>query len=68
MPHVFQAEEGKFIQVHTHKLDQLSSLKIKKRQRNSEYIKFLLGLEADATQRSDARIARKEAMSGSKDD
>ena len=45
MPHVFDYASNKFIQVHSNKVDQLPSGKIRKRQRYSEYTKFLLSLE-----------------------
>jgi len=46
MPHVFNYQESKFEQVHTFKVLVQNRKSIKKRQRNSEYCKFLRQLEA----------------------
>eukprot|EP00406_Dinophysis_acuminata_P048638 CAMPEP_0179302532 /NCGR_PEP_ID=MMETSP0797-20121207/48114_1 /TAXON_ID=47934 /ORGANISM="Dinophysis acuminata, Strain DAEP01" /LENGTH=43 /DNA_ID= /DNA_START= /DNA_END= /DNA_ORIENTATION= len=42
MPHVFIEEKNKFVQVHAKNLSQRPTSAIQKRQRNSEYMKFLL--------------------------
>jgi len=45
MPHVFFPEKGKFEQVHIKKVPQQAAKDTKKRARNAEYCKFLLGFE-----------------------
>ncbi|CAK0824586.1 unnamed protein product [Prorocentrum cordatum] len=45
MPHVFNDQKGKFEQVHSFKVPQCPSKSVLKRQRNSEYMKFLLASE-----------------------
>mmetsp|Transcript_17275 Transcript_17275/g.37839 ORF Transcript_17275/g.37839 Transcript_17275/m.37839 type:complete len:446 (-) Transcript_17275:786-2123(-) len=51
MPHVFIEEKNKFIQVHAKKLPQRPATKVLKRQRNTEYMKFLLTLEQAAEEK-----------------
>jgi len=57
MPHVFDEKKNKFEQVHFKKVDTRNTRQITKRQRNSEYVKFLLELEAVHT----AQIAARES-------
>eukprot|EP00448_Togula_jolla_P008003 CAMPEP_0170596410 /NCGR_PEP_ID=MMETSP0224-20130122/15102_1 /TAXON_ID=285029 /ORGANISM="Togula jolla, Strain CCCM 725" /LENGTH=62 /DNA_ID=CAMNT_0010920699 /DNA_START=63 /DNA_END=251 /DNA_ORIENTATION=- len=60
MPHVFIEEKNKFIQVHAKKLPQRPATKVLKRQRNTEYMKFLLALEQAAEEKRVAREEKKE--------
>lgn len=48
--------------VHSKLLDQRPSKSIQKRQRNSEYMKFLLGLEQEAAKKAELREKRREAL------
>ena len=45
MVHVFDEEKKKFVQVHAFKVDMRPSKEICKRMRNTEYAKFLIGIE-----------------------
>lgn len=62
MPHVFNEEEGKFEQVHAKQLDQRPSKSIQKRQRNGEYMKFLLACEQEAAKKAELRGKRRAAL------
>ncbi|CAE7286036.1 unnamed protein product [Symbiodinium pilosum] len=57
MPHVFNHDKNEFEQIHSH----LAGA-VKKRQRVSESMKFLLAQEATLTKKEEARAKRKEAM------
>jgi len=64
MPHVFDYEKNKFEQVHAKKVAQRPMSQLLKRQKNSEYMKFLLALEKvdeekRAAHRSQLRILRR---------
>ncbi|CAE7286053.1 unnamed protein product [Symbiodinium pilosum] len=62
MPHVFNHDKNEFEQIHSHLVPQRSSRAVKKRQRVSESMKFLLAQEATLTKKEEARAKRKEAM------
>eukprot|EP00414_Alexandrium_minutum_P007813 CAMPEP_0113830272 /NCGR_PEP_ID=MMETSP0328-20130328/6244_1 /TAXON_ID=39455 /ORGANISM="Alexandrium minutum" /LENGTH=66 /DNA_ID=CAMNT_0000798381 /DNA_START=11 /DNA_END=211 /DNA_ORIENTATION=- /assembly_acc=CAM_ASM_000350 len=64
MPHVFQEDKNKFVQVHAQKVEQMTTKKVLKRMRNSEYTKFLLGLEQEQAQKAEVRQARRKALRG----
>jgi len=49
MPHVYDRELGKFVQTHTFDLPVRKSSEVHKRQRNTEYVKYLIGLEGGTT-------------------
>jgi len=64
MPHVFNEDKNKFEQVHAKKVDQMSSKRVLKRMRNSEYCKFLLGLEQAQLKKSEERRELRKALRG----
>eukprot|EP00401_Gymnodinium_catenatum_P048118 CAMPEP_0117512002 /NCGR_PEP_ID=MMETSP0784-20121206/28804_1 /TAXON_ID=39447 /ORGANISM="" /LENGTH=61 /DNA_ID=CAMNT_0005307703 /DNA_START=92 /DNA_END=277 /DNA_ORIENTATION=- len=60
MPHVFDYEKNKFVQVHAKKVDQRPMTAIIKRQKNSEYMKFLLKLEKEDNERRAAHESKSD--------
>jgi len=66
MVHVFNEEEKKMEQVHIKKLPQKPMTKMYKRQKNSEYVKFLLHAEAERVVAAVAKKARRVAVAGTK--
>ena len=59
MPHVFNYEKNKFEQVHTKKVAQRPMTAVIKRQKNAEYMKFLLAEEKAHEDRLAAKAAKK---------
>lgn len=66
MPHVFNYEKKEFEQVHYNKVPQRPSSEVKKRQRISESMKFLLAQERSQFMKEEAH-AKLEASLHSKD-
>jgi len=59
--HVYDPDKGRFVQVHSHKLPSLPTTKVKKRQRNREYVKYLHKKEQESKPLSEEELAAKEA-------
>ena len=62
MPHVFNYETKEFEQVHYNKVPQRTSREVKKRQRVSESMKFLLAQERTQTLREEAHAKLEASM------
>ena len=55
MPHVFNETKQKFEQVHSKHVPQRAAANVFKRQKNAEYVKFLLREEKEREAKKDAK-------------